>query len=241
MLIKSCVECGKDFEVDDSKRNWQHKKLCSAECQRVVMNRKAKASYTPIEWPQKKVCVRCSADFLVNEGGNMAQKYCTADCQLAAKGEKRSVEVEARREAKKCEHCGQAFLADKFAGNKQKYCSDVCRSTARNRHQYITGADGAKRRNEYRYDFKRIRPQILERDGGKCVVCGGTDNLHAHHWDNSGGTAQVNNAHDNLGTLCGVCHYAIHGVTLAKVNGQWVLDSKIFSRLGLTGSIPIRQ
>jgi hypothetical protein len=241
MITKACAECGNQFEVDDTKRNWQHAKLCSDQCRKSVERRRANEKYKPIEWPQKKVCIRCSADFLVHEGGNMAQKYCGSVCQLAAKGEKRSAEVEARRQAKRCEHCGTAFMADKFAGHKQRYCSDNCRSLARNKQQYEIGATKSKIRNAYKYDFRRIKPKIIARDNGQCVICGSAENVHVHHWDNSGGTMAVNNADDNLACLCGVCHYAIHGVTLAKLDGKWVLDSKIFALLGLTGEIPIKS
>ncbi|MGZ5799282.1 MAG: hypothetical protein ACXWJZ_01455 [Burkholderiaceae bacterium] len=196
--------------------------------------------YKPIEWPQKKTCIRCDADFLVVQGGNVAQKYCGSTCQLAAKEDKRRAEVEARREAKRCEHCGSPFMADKFAGHKQRFCSDGCRSLSRNIARYANGTDGAKRRNEYKYDFKRIKPLALERDGNKCVICGSPANIHVHHWDNSGGNDHVNNTLENLSVLCGVCHYAIHGITLAKIDGKWVLDSKIFKLLGLTGEIPIK-
>lgn len=240
MQTKQCAECGSSFEVDDTTRNWRLVKICSDECRKAIARRAKKAAYTPIEWPQKKVCIRCSADFLVHEGGNMAQKYCNAACQLAAKGEKKSAEVEARRQPKRCDHCGTAFLAGKFSAFKQRYCSDDCRSKARNRQQYEIGASKSKIRNGYKYDFRRIKPQILERDGGKCVICGSAENVHVHHWDNSGGSAQVNNDPGNLGTMCVVCHYAIHGVTLARIDGKWMLDSKIFSILGLTGAIPIK-
>jgi 5-methylcytosine-specific restriction endonuclease McrA len=240
MIAKSCIECGKDFEVDDTKRNWQSKKLCSPECQRANTNKQARLKYKPIEWPQKKTCIRCGAGFLVHESGNMAQKYCNAECQLAAKAEKKAAEVEARRQPKKCEHCGAAFVSGKFSAHKQRYCSTECRSQARHKQQYVDGRCRAKIRNGYRYDFKQIRPQILDRDDGKCVVCGSAENVHVHHWDNSGGTLQVNNDPANLATMCGVCHYAIHGVTLVRIDGQWMLDSKIFELLGLTGAIPIK-
>lgn len=241
MIHKACSECGKEFEVDDSKRNWQSKKYCSPACQREVMNRSSKLKYTPIEWPQKKVCVRCKSEFLIQQGGNMAQKYCGSICQLAAKGEKRMGEVDARRQAKRCEHCGTAFVADKFAGHKQRYCSHECRSLARNKQQYETGATKSKIRNGYKYDFRHIKPRIMARDNSQCVVCGSTEKVHVHHWDNSGGREAVNNSDENLVCMCDVCHYAIHGITLAKIDGKWVLDSKIFKLLGLTGEIPIKQ
>ncbi len=240
MITKQCVSCGKDFEVDETKRNWQSKKLCSPECQRSHTNILAKKKYTPIQWPQEKVCIRCGKHFFVNEGGNMAQKYCDSNCQLSAKAEKKAAEVEARREAKICEYCKNAFVTGKYTAHKQRFCSLECRSKARNKQRYAIGADKSKARNAYKYDFKRIRPQVLERDGNKCVICGSTEKLHAHHWDNSGGSEQVNNALYNLGTVCDVCHYAIHNITLVKINGEWMLDSKIFSLLGLDGAIKIK-
>lgn len=241
MITKPCAECGKDFEVDDTKRNWQHKKICSDECQRAYTNKQARLKYKPIEWPQKKVCVRCSADFLVHEGGNIAQKYCNAECQYAGKLEKKAAEVEARRQPKRCEHCGNAFIAGKFTAHKQRFCSNECRVFAKNKMRYQDGTDRAKIRNSYKYDFKIIKPQILERDNYACVICESREDSHVHHWDNSGGHDHVNNAHENLVTLCNTCHSAIHRVTLARIDGKWVLDSKIFALLGLTGEIPIKS
>lgn len=240
MITKQCVSCGKDFEVDETKRNWQSRKLCSPECQHSHTNAVARKKYTPIQWPQSKVCIRCGADFQVHEGGNMAQKYCDANCQLSAKAEKKAAGIEARRVAKICEHCGVAFVTSKFSAHKQRYCSLDCRMKSRHRQQYIDGSNKSKIRNDSRYDLKALRPKMLERDGNKCVICGSTEKLHAHHWDNSGGTEQVNNELDNLGTVCDVCHYAIHNITLVKIDGEWQLDSKIFALLGLTGEIKIK-
>ncbi len=240
-MIKQCAVCNKDFDVDITKRNWQCKKFCSPECQRVHTNLQSKIRYAPIEWPQKKVCVRCAVDFLIYEGGNMAQKYCGQVCQLSAKEEKRLAGVEARKQTKKCERCDAIFIANKYAAHKQRFCSDECKVIARNIWRYSNGSDGSKIRNAYKYDFKCIKPKILERDGNKCVICGSAENVHIHHMDNSGGSAYVNNSHENLVVLCGVCHYAIHGITLAKIGGKWILDSKIFKLLGLIGDIPIKQ
>lgn len=240
MLNKTCAECGKEFQVDDTKRNWQRKKLCSPECQRSHTNKTSKKKYTPIEWPQHKICIRCGNDFEVDKGGNMAQKYCTADCQLTAKAEKRSAEVESRRVAKKCEFCGDAFITNKFTAHKQRHCSLECRMKSRNKVRYADGTDGAKLRNAYKYDFKRIRPQVLERDNNKCILCGNSEKLHAHHLDNTGGLEQVNNDLSNLATMCDVCHYAIHNITLIQVNGEWLLDGKIFEIIGLTGTVKIK-
>lgn len=239
-MKKQCVECGKEFDVDVTKRNWQHKKLCSAECQNGHTNKLERLKYTPIQWPQKKTCLHCGKDFLIQEGGNMAQKYCDRVCQLAVKAKIQAVRVEARQKNRVCSSCGKDFIPSKYARFNQVYCSNECRKTERHKQQYLIGADHSKLRNAYKYDFKRIRPQVLERDGNKCVICGSTEKLHVHHWDNSGGTSQANNDLGNLVTMCGVCHYAVHGITLVKIAGEWKLDGKIFELLGLKGELSIK-
>ena len=240
-MKKQCDECGKEFDVDVTKRNWQHKKLCSDDCQKAHTNKIARLKYTPIQWPQRKICLHCSSEFLVHKDGNLAQKYCGKECQLSAKNKIRIDAVASRRKTKLCEHCGTEFVADKYAAHKQRFCSNECRSKSRNKQQYLSGASRSQIRNAHRYDFKQIRPQVLERDGNKCTICGSTEKLHAHHWDNTGGTEQANNDLSNLTTMCDVCHYAIHNITLVHIGGEWKLDGKIFELLGLKGRISIRS
>lgn len=239
-MKKQCEECGKEFEVDETKRNWMHKKLCSAECQRLHSNKKSRSKYTPIQWPQKKTCLHCGKEFLIHENGNMARKYCGDECQLAVKADRALRKNEALRTAKQCPECGNAFMPGKYTAHKQIYCSLDCRKKAINKAHYKSGMDGAKKRNTYKQIFREVRPQVLERDCNKCVICGSTEKLHAHHWDNSGGTEQANNDLSNLVTMCDVCHYAIHNITLVKIAGEWKLDGKIFELLGLNGVLRIK-
>lgn len=46
--------------------------------------------------------------------------------------------------------------------------------------------------------WRRLRARIIERDGGKCVVCGSTENLEVDHKDGN----WRNNAPENLRTVC---------------------------------------
>lgn len=239
-MNRKCEECGKEFDVDETKRNWMHKKLCSSECQRLHSNKKSRLKYTPIQWPQKKTCLHCGNEFLVHEGGNIARKYCGDECTLAVKADRALRKSEARRTTKQCPECGKAFMPGKYTAHKQTYCSLECRMKAKRKQQYAIGSDHSKIRNAYKYDFKKIRPQVLERDGNKCVICGSADKLHAHHWDNSGGTEQANNDLSNLATMCDICHYAIHNITLAKIDGEWKLYGKIFELLGIKGELNIK-
>jgi hypothetical protein len=57
------------------------------------------------------------------------------------------------------------------------------------------------------WERQRIRDKVLERDGNRCVKCGGTDGLQVHHLDGW-------KAGDPLGrlvTLCAEHHLEAHG------------------------------
>lgn len=57
--------------------------------------------------------------------------------------------------------------------------------------------------------FDRIRQAVFDRDGRKCVVCGSTSTLQAHH------LTYRNVYHEDTGdliTLCKVCHSIYHAV-----------------------------
>lgn len=54
-------------------------------------------------------------------------------------------------------------------------------------------------------EWRQLRKYVIERDGGKCWICGGTDNLCVHHlWYPEEDTPE------NLVTLCRRCHSDLH-------------------------------
>lgn len=59
-----------------------------------------------------------------------------------------------------------------------------------------------------RYLPVKVKREVLERDEGKCVVCGSDENLHFHHINrfSKGGRNHV----DNLTLLCAHCHAEEH-------------------------------
>jgi hypothetical protein len=83
-------------------------------------------------------------------------------------------------------------------------------------------------RYERAYNKKRIPPklrhQVLERDGGKCVKCGRSPKTHpgvtlnAHHkiWEVDGGTTIL----ENLETLCEDCHEGLHAQPKARQSAR---------------------
>ncbi len=54
--------------------------------------------------------------------------------------------------------------------------------------------------------WKVVRDAIMDRDGRRCAVCGGGENLHVHHID----LDPTNDTPANLITLCGICHARVH-------------------------------
>ena len=54
--------------------------------------------------------------------------------------------------------------------------------------------------------WKETRSGVLERDGNRCTVCGGEQDLHIHHIDRD----PTNDVPSNLVTLCGICHARVH-------------------------------
>ena len=56
--------------------------------------------------------------------------------------------------------------------------------------------------------FKRLREQVLRRDGWRCQCCGSRSNLEVHHQDfrSQGG----DDSERNLITLCARCHSIVH-------------------------------
>ncbi|MFB0831845.1 HNH endonuclease [Brevibacillus laterosporus] len=75
-----------------------------------------------------------------------------------------------------------------------------------------------KRRTKKRIDQGRITPQVykevMERDKGRCVLCGKTTWLQAHHiiFRSEGGTGEAHNLALACGpsTQTGTCHWKAH-------------------------------
>lgn len=74
-----------------------------------------------------------------------------------------------------------------------------------------------------------LRRAVLARDGHRCLACGGTAALHAHHVEHrreGGPTAAA-----NLATLCGRCHGLVHD-ELLRVEASEAGEMRFFDREG---------
>ena len=55
-------------------------------------------------------------------------------------------------------------------------------------------------------EWKQIAQMVKERDGHKCVICGSSENLNAHHIGYDGDCLDEN----DIVTLCNRCHECLH-------------------------------
>jgi 5-methylcytosine-specific restriction endonuclease McrA len=56
--------------------------------------------------------------------------------------------------------------------------------------------------------YKKLRHQVLSRDGWKCQACGRRSNLEVHHKEFR--SRSGDDSEQNLITLCVVCHSYVH-------------------------------
>ena len=230
-MEKKCDECGKPFDVDDTKRNWQSVLLCSDECRRTRAAKARREKYTKQKWPQERKCEWCGVTFLIGGPGGKPRKYCSRDCYLAKKSDESAKKWEKNRRVKYCLSCEKPFFPEKHASNWQKYCSPTCFQRAmRETHGYHKSSTS---------EFNRIRKEVLKEYGRICQLCGATKKPHVHHWDNSRDGVFMNNSFENLTVLCRNCHAAFHHVSVIKAGDTWKVSGKIFEKLGLSESIEI--
>lgn len=55
-------------------------------------------------------------------------------------------------------------------------------------------------------EWKQVAKMVKDRDGNKCVICGSTENLNAHHIGYNGDRLNE----DDIVTLCNRCHECLH-------------------------------
>jgi 5-methylcytosine-specific restriction endonuclease McrA len=60
--------------------------------------------------------------------------------------------------------------------------------------------------------YRKLRTEVLKRDGWKCQYCGGSDRLQVHHMRSR--SLLGNDIEENLITLCADCHSDIHRLAL---------------------------
>ena len=137
---------------------------------------------------------------------------------------------------RECEDCGTMFTVGKFAAKTgpktPKFCSAKCSHRAAQRAFYRrTNRKGDTRLGAAAWQVARAK--AIERDGGKCRLCG-TEGKHVHHLFHRTDAEMHDHSLENLVTLCNPCHTKVHDIKLGRIDGEIVISGPVFELLGVT-------
>lgn len=209
----SCAQCQKPFvrtvaEVKKHDKDGTGRLFCGQSCATTYTNTKAGKT--------GPFCNVCGAKMTKAHG----KRQCSPECAEVAKGRWREIMAGQRLNLPdtKCEECG-APVAQRTRAQVRRFCSVECKDAA---HSKLMTGDGnpgwrggvaqARYQPEVLSAFNAIRPLIVSRDEGCCVVCRSQDGLSVHHIDMD----TTNNEMANLVTLCRECHTTIHAAERSK-------------------------
>ena len=141
-----------------------------------------------------------------------ARTFCSRHCVSAW------AESNPRMQTVVCQHCGDQFTKDRcqIKWYPTHYCSPECRyagqvgSGNKNWRDGNGVARGRERANAYSNRDKLWSAAVRERDGGKCVRCGSTRRVHAHHIVDWRSTPELRLDVANGESLCHKCHMGEH-------------------------------
>lgn len=145
-------------------------------------------------------CEFCGKGFVctARKQAGHGQRYCSRDCKGKARNAARQAAINDAKPERKCIHCGTDMPREMRAN--AKFCSEKCNSAAHHLKRG-NGRLGPGRRREIE------RAYIIERDAGRCHVCGKkcrADEIHLDHLIPvaAGGA----HAPENLAVACARCN-----------------------------------
>lgn len=209
-MDSTCEQCGVVF----NHRADRERRFCSLTC-----NYASKRT--------NHICKSCGVEF--SRKSSLPGDYCSVSCSPGRpRDEKNYIE-------KVCPGCHEKFTCSKY--RETTYCSKQCRTKYTNISQACAYCgekftyprswprDFCSRKCYGRartiWDHKRYygpnwqvqRAFAIVRDGGACVDCGQTKDLHVHHMKALRlfhGNWEEANRLDNLVTVCPPCHLVRH-------------------------------
>ena len=153
-------------------------------------------------------------------------KYCSENCRGKAYRIRNPESVKIIRKRNYDLHKDEILEKQKYDywnnGGKEKSNLQSKDWYYRNRDRRIIYTKKYRQNNKKLFDkykdlerFGGNKQEVLKRDCNKCVLCQSTEKLAIHHLDGTGGSTMedytnVNNAINNLVTLCSSCHGRLH-------------------------------
>ena len=205
-VIVSCAQCGKvvtktAFEMRKHMKRGLKNFYCSILCLGRGVN---------VTRFGERVCVRCGepaprrASFGTAQTGRI---FCSKACIAADQQEQYEQRVLER--LRPCERCNAMFAPT----YKERFCSKACASRAhagrmagRGNPRWLDGVSASRVQPHVTRRFRELRPMVIKRDGGRCLLCESSARLEVHHIDENA----LNNRVVNLATLCKPCHKLVH-------------------------------
>ncbi|MEX5913845.1 HNH endonuclease [Staphylococcus ureilyticus] len=159
---KECVRCGKTFYP--SNYGSQIQKFCSD-------NSRQHNFWEGKERPKKlSNCQYCDTEFEVGR----RKTYCSEECAK----KHNNLEKKKKWRFKKCRYCEKWRY-----GFNGKYCSEQCRKRAKRIKDELSKSERLKRaRSNGQFDADIDIYKLIERDGGRCYLCG-DDVLFSYHYN----------------------------------------------------------
>ena len=201
--LADCDHCGKSFELPRwelaKKRRLGRNVYCSRPC----------VSAGIAATLAKATCQGCGAKMPRPWNG---RRFCTAECRAAHQASTRKLPDSV------CTECGTVF---RLRSSRMVYCSAECADSAHSLRMIGTGNSRYQTGTSYADWFRKMRPLIIQRDGGVCVACRQLppptrylrkgvpterSSLLVHHIDER----PANNRPENLIALCKTCHMIHH-------------------------------
>lgn len=177
-----CETCGQTFQLYQSQAT-SSRRFCSHKCSAVPTQNKVTCE-----------CKQCGQEFQAVPSSK--RLFCGRECSSKGQGYKQGPPAKAFV----CKACGKVFLEE--FGRERKYCSNkCCTSTFRKADKTSTDRRGK--------DYGKWALAVLKRDK-RCVRCGATNRLQAHHIKHWKAFPEHRHDVDNGVTLCVYCHHAQH-------------------------------
>jgi len=180
-----CETCGKKFRLYQSWVDRGIGKFCSNECSAASRTKTVTCK-----------CNRCGKEFEAWPSKARKAKFCSRECSSKGQGHKK------RPAAKRfvCQACGKVFIEK--LGRERVYCSNKCCTHAFRK----SDKKSTDRRGK---DYAKWALAVMKRDK-RCVRCGATEKLQAHHIKHWKEFTDHRYDMDNGVALCIYCHHAQH-------------------------------
>ena len=238
--LKKCVVCDTEFDANSRNFGRGRQTYCGPKCRQTADNRRHYRRRNPpkSEAELQRICVTCGNKFTAHysDPNALACSVMCGEARMNAERRRQAAERYDVLSQMECGECGTKFTAGKYASKSgpkaPKFCSPKCaRRVAQRAHYQRT-----KRKTNPRLGaaiWQVARAKAIERDGGKCRVCGVEAN-HVHHAFHLTEAEMHDHSPDNLICLCGSCHSKAHDIRIGKEGDEVIISGLVFSLLGIT-------